>query len=75
MWDFPAYSIMEYKDILSRSIRKNNWHYVEYDGGKRGTMLFDISKDPHELKNLAADPKYAKTIAELSALLKKMPEK
>lgn len=72
-WDHPAYSMMQFQDILSHSIRQDNWHYVEYDSGKRGRMLFDISKDPHELKNLADDPKYAKTVERLHTELRKMP--
>ena len=31
--------------------------------------LFDLKKDPHEINNLAKDPKYAKKLAELSKIL------
>src|SRR6185295_8789265 len=31
--------------------------------------LYDIQADPHELKNLATDPKFAKEIAELRGAL------
>lgn len=72
-WNFAAYSMMEMQQTQGHSIRKDNWHYVEYDQGKRGHMLFDIEKDPHELKNLADDPKYAKTVERLRAELRKMP--
>ena len=72
-WEHPAYSVMQYQNILGKSVRLNNWHYVEYDDGKLGDMLFDISKDPNELKNLAGDPKFAKTVVELKALVRKMP--
>ncbi len=72
-WPHPAYSMMQFQDILSHSVRQDNWHYVEYDGGKRGRMLFDISKDPHELKNLAEIPALAKTVSKLSTLLRQMP--
>jgi iduronate 2-sulfatase len=72
-WHHPAYSVMEYQNILGKSVRKNNWHYVEYDDGKLGDMLFDVSKDPYELKNLAADSKFAKTVADLKDLIRKMP--
>jgi hypothetical protein len=44
---------------------------VEYDDG--GAMLFDRQKDPHELKNLASDAAQAKVVAEMKALLAKMP--
>lgn len=72
-WNYPAYSMMEMQKVLGHSIRKDNWHYVEYDQGKNGRMLFDISSDPHELKNLADDKKYAKTVEQLQAELRKMP--
>jgi arylsulfatase A-like enzyme len=72
-WDFPTYSMMEMQSVHGLSVRQNNWHYVEYDEGKNGEMLFDVAKDPHELKNLAADPKYAKIAAELRTLVRKMP--
>ncbi|HEX6280083.1 MAG TPA: sulfatase, partial [Pyrinomonadaceae bacterium] len=72
-WDYPAYSMMEMHDVQGHSVRKNNWHYVEYNQGEKGEMLFDITKDPHELKNLAADPKYSKVVSELRTLVRKMP--
>ncbi len=72
-WDRPAYSMMEMQQTHGHSIRRDNWHYVEYDQGKRGHMLFDIEKDPHELKNLADDAKYKKTVEQLRAELRKMP--
>ncbi len=72
-WDHPAYSMMEMGDVHGLSVRKDNWHYVEYDQGASGEMLFDIAKDPHELKNLASDPKYSKVAAELRMLVRKMP--
>jgi len=36
-------------------------------------MLTNVAKDPSELVNLANDPKYAKTVAEMKQLLSKMP--
>ena len=74
-WSHPAFSMMQYQDILGHSVRKDNWHYVRYDEGRKGEMLFDIARDPFELKNLAADPKYAKVIEELKRLVLQMPTK
>ena len=73
-WDVPAYSVVQYQDKIGKSVRYKNWHYAEWEGGKLGNMLTDISNDPHELKNLASDAKYAKTVAEMKAMLAKMPE-
>jgi uncharacterized sulfatase len=72
-WDRPAYSVTQYRQSFGRSVRTARWHYVEWDEGKSGSMLYAIEEDPHELKNLSNDPKYAKTIAEMKKLLAKMP--
>jgi iduronate 2-sulfatase len=72
-WDLPAYSVTDYRGILGRSVRTARWHYVEWDEGKSGAMLFEHPKDPLELKNLERDPQYAKVIAEMKELLAKMP--
>lgn len=72
-WDRPAYSVTEYRKILGKSVRTARWHYVEWDEGKAGAMLYEHPSDPLELKNLADDPKYAKTVAEMKNLLKRMP--
>ena len=72
-WDRPAYSVTVYGKSLGRSIRTAKWHYVEWDAGKSGNMLYATEDDPHELKNLSNDPKYAKTVAAMKALLAKMP--
>jgi hypothetical protein len=46
---------------------------VEWDEGRSGAMLLETEKDPHEVNNLANDPKYAKVVAEMKALLARMP--
>jgi arylsulfatase A-like enzyme len=73
MWGRPAYSIVEYRKSIGKSVEAGHWHYAEWDSGAAGSMLYDLSQDPHELKNLANDPKYAKTVAEMKRLLAKMP--
>ena len=72
-WEKPAYSITQYRQSIGKSVRTARWHYVEWDEGKSGAMLFATEDDPHELKNLSDDPKYAKTVAEMKELLAKMP--
>lgn len=72
-WDFPAYSVTDYRGKLGKSVRTKRWHYVEWEEGKAGTMLFEHPNDPHELKNLADDARYAKTVGEMKSLLKQMP--
>lgn len=72
-WDKPAFAIVEYRQILGRSVRTAKWHYVEWDHGKEGRMLYATEQDPHELKNLAEDPKHAATIAEMKKLIAASP--
>jgi uncharacterized sulfatase len=72
-WDLPAYSVTEYGKTLGKSVRTARWHYVEWDDGRSGAMLYEHPKDPLELKNLANDPSYAKIVAEMKQLLAKMP--
>ncbi len=69
----PSYALVEYRQKTGKSVRTKEWHYVEWDEGKAGSMLFKHPDDPHELKNLADDPKYAKIVTEMKNLLKKMP--
>ncbi|HSD05762.1 sulfatase/phosphatase domain-containing protein, partial [Flavobacterium sp.] len=54
-----------------RSIRTERWRYTEWDEGKAGVELYDHQNDNDEFTNLAQDPKYAETVKELSARLKK----
>jgi uncharacterized sulfatase len=51
------------------SIRTDRYRYTEWDGGRRGAQLYDHQTDPHELKNLAADPSHAETASHLKRLL------
>lgn len=55
--------------FLGYSVRNERYRYTEWDGGKKGTQLFDYDTDPGELKNLAEDPKHADTVKQLKALL------
>ena len=72
-WGPAAYSVTLFQGKLCKSVRIGRWHYVEWDDGKEGAMLFDQSKDPLELRNLAADPAYTKTMQEMKSLLIRMP--
>ena len=73
-WDHPALSVVQYQGKLGRSVTNERWHYVEWEGGKQGSMLLDLKNDPRELKNLAADPEAAKTVRQMRELLKQLPE-
>ena len=72
-WDHPAFTVTRYQEKLGKSVRTERWHYVEWDDGKAGAMLFDHSRDPLELKNLAGDPAFARRVEEMKRLLKQLP--
>jgi uncharacterized sulfatase len=73
-WERPAYSVVQYREHFGRSVETPRWHFVEWDRGAGGAMLLDRGNDPHELKNLAADPKHAADLAAMKVLLAKLPE-
>jgi uncharacterized sulfatase len=55
-----------------RSLRSGKWRYIEWHdarGAPTGRQLYDHDTDPHESRNLSADPAHAATVAELSRLL------
>ena len=64
-----------------RAIRTKKWKYSVRAPGRRRfagssdvyieDFLYDLQADPHECKNLIADPKYAATRAKLAAALKR----
>jgi len=59
-WDYPIISMHSHNHF---SIRKENWHYIRYDGG--GEELYDLKKDPEEWVNLALKSEYAGVIQDL----------
>jgi iduronate 2-sulfatase len=72
-WDHPALSVVTYQGKMGKSVRTERWHYVQWNDANASEMLLDTSKDPLELKNLASDPAYAKTVSEMRKLLVQIP--
>ncbi|MFT3783025.1 MAG: sulfatase [Nibricoccus sp.] len=71
-WNHPAYCVWNEhgRGITGAVVRTEQWRYAEFYGRGAGAMLIDPANDPHELKNLVNDPKYAPIVKELSALVK-----
>ena len=74
-WERPAYTVQARNWTLGRSVRDERWRYTEWDEGRNGTALFDHDRDPHEMRNAAADPENAGTVKRLRKLLHEGPIK
>jgi uncharacterized sulfatase len=70
-WDKPAFTQVWRGSFPGHSVRTERWRYTEWDNGKKGVELYDHEADPHEWKNVAEDPKFAKTVEEMKALVRK----
>lgn len=57
-------------DVMGRTVRTERYRYTEWADGKEGVELYDHDGDPHEFVNLAADRKYADTVAAMKQMLK-----
>ena len=57
--------------VAHREDPKWKWHYEHAFGKRPAEELYDLRKDPDQVKNIASDPAYAKTKADLSAQLMK----
>lgn len=68
-WDHGAFTVQTRSWYIGRSIRTERWRYTEWDGGRRGAMLFDHERDPHEMHNVVSDPRYAAVVQEMKKQL------
>lgn len=71
-WNHPAFTVTKFQNKLGKSVRTERWRYAEWEDDS--AMLFDHTKDPYELKNLASDPAHAKVVKEMKALLEQLPK-
>jgi len=73
-WTKPAYTQVTRNQagqrFMGRSVRTERWRYTEWDEGRKGVELYDHASDPREHRNLAADPKQAKTVEEMKRRLR-----
>ncbi|MES2276091.1 MAG: sulfatase-like hydrolase/transferase [Bacteroidota bacterium] len=56
--------------ISGRAVITKKWKYIVYDQGKIRAQLFDLSKDPGEMNNLAVQPAYQKQLLTMERYLK-----
>lgn len=56
--------------INGRAVITKNFKYIVYNKGEIREQLFDLSKDPGEMKNLAVDQAYAKKLKGMRSYLK-----
>lgn len=73
-WNYAAYSQVtrnsDKKEIMGRSVRTEKWRYTEWDEGRLGVELYDHERDPKEMRNLADDTEYKRTLEKMKALLR-----
>lgn len=59
-WDYPVVTMLGNNHF---SIRKDEWHYIIYDGSE--AELYNLKDDPEEWSNLIGMPGYLDIIKEL----------
>lgn len=72
-WAHPAFTVCQNAQAIGQSVRNERYRYTEFNDGAAGTLLFDHQSDPHEMKNLAGEASAKPVIAEMKALLAKLP--
>jgi arylsulfatase A-like enzyme len=73
--DVRQYLFMAYRD-WQRMVRDKRWKLIEYVvGDQHHTQLFDLSKDPDELNNLATDANSAEVLTRLQGQLRHLAKK
>jgi uncharacterized sulfatase len=67
-WKKAAFTQVRSGGGVGRAVRTERWRYIEWESAKQA-QLYDHENDPHELTNLAGDPKHKETVAELKRVL------
>lgn len=65
-WPHPAFTETHFRESSGRSIRTTRWRCVEWGPkGADGVELYDHSRDPAEMVNVANNPEFAFELAQL----------
>jgi iduronate 2-sulfatase len=67
-WKAAVFTVVRRPGGLGRAVRTERYTYTEWPDGS--TQLYDHTRDPHEYVNLAKDPNFAATAAEMKKVLK-----
>ena len=73
IWDHPAYTVTLRGKIFGRTVRTERYRYTEWDPEGAQAELYDHRSDPHERRNLAAEPSYASVRKQMRDWLRRMP--
>jgi N-acetylglucosamine-6-sulfatase len=72
---FEYYLEPNYPNIPTwHAVRSEDWKYIHYDEVEAADELYNLKADPHEMKNVIADPASAEQIAAMKSQLKQMLE-
>ncbi|MCI0739069.1 MAG: DUF4976 domain-containing protein, partial [Gemmataceae bacterium] len=69
-WHHAAFSLAQRGKVLGRTVRTERFRYIEWDAEGKLVELYDHVVDPHEMRNLAAEPTHAATVGRLRQRLK-----
>jgi choline-sulfatase len=65
-----AFTQVRRGELNGYTIRTDRWRFTTWDEGRQGEQLYDMAADPGETTNLASDPQWAATVADLKQRLR-----
>jgi arylsulfatase A-like enzyme len=60
-----AFTQVRRGELNGYSVRTERWRFTAWDEGRQGEQLYDMASDPGETTNLASEPQWASTVADL----------
>jgi choline-sulfatase len=65
-----AFTQVRRGELNGYTVRTQRWRYTAWDEGRQGEQLYDMQADPGEVTNLASNPQWAGTAADLRQRLR-----